>query len=440
MEGRQPSYEELLALVEELKQRVATLEAELAEARQAAARQAAPFRRREKLKKPAEEKKPPGHEGHYRQAPAEIDQTEDVPLSGCPHCAAELEHIRRMEQVIEELPLVRPRRIKVVTYEGICPQHGPVRSTHPLQTSTAVGAAGTHLGPRAQAVAVTLTHRLGLSCRQACTALETLCGLRLTPGGLSQLLHRVARRTAGWWDDILQRIRTSAAVYADETSWWVNGPGWWLWVFTTPRATLYYVAASRGAAVVREILGDHFGGMLVTDCLASYNAIDCRKHKCLAHHLRVLKEHEESLEQRGVHSTYLLLWKLHLKDVIAAWNERGILSPEDYATKVAQLQQGVDNLLEQSPSEPEEVRFRDRLRRQRLHLLGCLYDPSAEPTNNRAERDLRPAVMQRKTGCGNRTERGKQTWEQLRSLVVTAAKTGDDLLTTLAARLQLAAA
>jgi hypothetical protein len=70
-------------------------------------------------------------------------------------------------------------------------------------------------------------------------------------------------------------------------------------------------------------------------------------------------------------------------------------------------------------------------------LLGCLDDPAAEPTNNRAERDLRPAVMQRKTGCGNRTERGKDAWQILRSIVVTATKTGDDLLTNLAARLQL---
>jgi hypothetical protein len=264
--------------------------------------------------------------------------------------------------------------------------------------------------------------------------------LRLTPGGLSQLLHRVARRTGGCWDDLLWEIRTSPCVNADETSWYVGRPGWWLWVFTTPKATLYHVADSRGSDVVAEILGDDFEGTLVTDCLASYNAIQCRKHKCIAHHLRVLKEHEEDLEKRGTHSTYLMLWKLQLKDVIATWHQRQALGEEAYATKVAQLRQGVDNLLEQSPSEPEEVRFRDRLRRQRPHLLGCLDDPAVEPTNNRAERDLRPAVLQRKTGCGNRTQRGKDTWQRLRSLVVTATKAGDDLLATLAARLQLAPA
>jgi hypothetical protein len=456
MEQRQPSVEELLARIEELRQenaqlaganaelqqRIAALEAELAEARQAAARQAAPFRRRERLKKPAGEKKKPGrqpgHEGSYRQPPPQIDETLEVPLPGCPHCGRELAHLHPVEQIIEELPPVQPRRFKLVTYEGVCSEHGPVRSTHPLQTSTAVGAAGTHLGPRAQAVAVTLSHQLGLSTRKTCTALQTLCGLRLTPGGLSQLLTRVARRSESWWQDIHQQIRRSPAVFADETSWYVGRPGWWLWVFTTPTATLYHVDDSRGSEVVQEILGDDFAGMLVTDCLASYNAIVCRKHKCIAHHLRVLKEYEEALAKRGLKSQYLLLCKLQFQDVIATWEARQGMTPEAYAAKVAQLRQGRDNLLEQSPAEPEEVRFRDRLRRQREHLLGCLEDPAAEPTNNRAERDLRPAVMQRKTGCGNRTEQGKTTWERLRSLAATAAKTGIDFVAALASRLQLA--
>lgn len=442
MEDRKPSYEELVALIAELRQRIAVLEAELAEARQVAARQAAPFRRREQLKKPAEEQKSPGrkpgHEGHARAIPARIDQAHEVPLACCPQCQGALENVRRREQVVEELPPVEPLRVKLITYTGECPHHGLVESRHPLQTSTAVGAAGVHLGPRAQATAVALSHQSGLSTRRTCQVLKTLCGLSLTPGGLSQLLQRVARRTQDWYAEIEGRIRASAAVYADETSWYVGCPGWWLWVFTTPSATLYQVREGRGSDVVRDVLGEDFAGVLVSDCLASYNPLACRKHKCLAHHLRVLKEHEQTLSKRGRTSTYLTLWKLQLQDVIATWRARVQLSAEAYAAKVEQIRRGIENLLDQSPAEPEEIRFRDRLRRQRPHLVGCLDDPAAEPTNNRAERDLRPAVMQRKTSSGNKTERGKAAWEQLRSIVVTATHEGCDLLTTLADRLSLA--
>ena len=51
----------------------------------------------------------------------------------------------------------------------------------------------------------------------------------------------------------------------------------------------------------------------------------------------------------------------------------------------------------------------DRVAKQRSHLIGCLYDLAAEPTNNRAERSLRPAVIARKISCGNKTDRGRQT-------------------------------
>lgn len=449
MVERTPSYEELEAIVAQLREenrrlseRVETLEAELAEARQAAARQAAPFRRREALKKPDAEKKRPGrtagHEGHYRQRPAQIDEAIEAPLPGCPHCQGELSDVRPCVQVIEELPPVSPRRIKLTTWCGHCARCGEVRSTHPLQTSTAVGAAGTHLGPRAQALAVALNHQLGLTMSRTCEALRVLSGLRLTPGGLSQLLARVGRRVASWHAEIRRQIRASDALYGDETSWYVAQPGWWLWVFTTPAATLYRVERGRGADVVRDTLGEDFHGVLVSDCLSSYNPIDCRKHKCIAHHLRALKEHAAVLERRGIFSRYLLCWKIHLQDVIETWKQRATYSATAYAEKLAQLERGVDNLLHEAPAEPEEEAFGNRLRRQRAHLLGCLHDPAAEPTNNRAERDLRPAVISRKISCGNRTLAGKITWETLRSIVVTAQKQGRDLLEELPRRLTLA--
>jgi transposase len=445
VEGR-PSYEELAALVEsqarelrELRQRVAELEAKLQEAH----RQAAPFRRRPALKRPeAEKKRPgraPGHPGAHREPPTQVDAVLVEPLEGCPLCRGPVTDVTQRVQFIEEWPEIKPVCVQLTTYVGQCARCGEVQSTHPLQTSTATGAAATHLGPRAQALAVSLVHQSGLSLQKACDTLQQICGLKLTAGGLAQLLQRTARRCGDWFADIVRQLRTSAAVYADETSWYVGRPGWWLWVFTTPRATAYFVEESRGSDVVEQVLTADFPGMLVSDCLASYNAICCRKHKCLAHHLRALKEHEQSLEQRGVKSDYLMLWKFQLKDVIATWHERPKLSEVEFTRKVAQLARGVDHLLGCSPPHPEDVRFRDRLNRQRAHLLGCLSEPAAEPTNNRAERDLRPAVISRKLSCGNRTVAGKTAWEVLRSIAVTTHHRGERLLDALAPRLQLAA-
>jgi hypothetical protein len=86
------------------------------------------------------------------------------------------------------------------------------------------------------------------------------------------------------------------------------------------------------------------------------------------------------------------------------------------------------------------VKFRNRLRRQKNHLLGCLSEPAAEPTNNRAERDLRPAVIDRKLSCGNKTTAGKTAWEMLRSIVITTQKQNRDVIETLAPKFRIATA
>ena len=52
----------------------------------------------------------------------------------------------------------------------------------------------------------------------------------------------------------------------------------------------------------------------------------------------------------------------------------------------------------------DNVRFVKRLRKHRPHLLRFLYVEGLEATNNQAERQLRPAVITRKTAGCNRTE------------------------------------
>lgn len=420
-----------------LRRRVSDLEEQL----RSAHRQTAPFRRREKLKKPDGQKKKPGrakgHPASYRPQPVVIDEQVEVPLPECPHCQGELGEVRKREQFIEELPPIRPRCVKVTTWTGVCPRCGEVESRHPLQTSTAVGAAGVHLGPRAHALAVLLSHHCGLTMGGVCRTLRDVCGLKLSRGGLSHLLQRAATRVQPLFDDLVAQIRGSAAVFADETSWYVGEPKWWLWVFTTPLATLYRVERNRSAEVVLDTLGD-FGGMLVSDCLASYDSVAYRQHKCFAHHLRALQEQDEALAKRGIESSYLAEWKRLLQRVIDTCHRRDEFSPADWGTRVLDLWRGTESLLNRSPPEPEEVKFRNRLVKRRRHLLGCLEEPAAEPTNNRAERDLRPAVIDRKLSCGNRTEQGKRAWEVLRSVTTTLHKQGRDLVDALTPRLRLA--
>lgn len=87
--------------------------------------------------------------------------------------------------------------------------------------------------------------------RTACKVLEAMAGLKVMPGGLSQALDRVAGRVKPHYDSLFEQLRNAPVVFADETSWWVGGPGWWLHAQTNPETTIYQVrptAARRRSA------------------------------------------------------------------------------------------------------------------------------------------------------------------------------------------------
>src|SRR5262249_29096243 len=147
---------------------------------------------------------------------------------------------------------------------------GSVHSSHPLQTSHATGAAQVQLGPRARALALSLNKQFGLTMRTTCRVLKQLAGLTLSPGGLALAAQRTAQRVQPCFDSLVQDVRAAAAVFIDETSWYVGQPGHWLWTFTTADATVYHVDAHRDRQVVLDLLTAAFDGIVVSDCLAPY--------------------------------------------------------------------------------------------------------------------------------------------------------------------------
>lgn len=431
----------LTAEVGRLNQRLQQVCEQLERAQAEAARQAAPFRRPDRLKKPPEQHKQPGrpvgHIGAHRKVPP-VDHHEMVPLPCCPRCGGTIRGVHPVEQIIEEIPPVKPMVYKIVTYRATCDRCGEVCSRHPLQTSDATGAAGVHLGPRAIALAAALNKHHGLTMRRTCKIMRELAGLDLTAGGLSQMIDRLADRVEDDYGTLVNQIRGSPAVNADETSWWVGGPGWWLWTFTCPDVTVYRVDESRSSKVVNQVLGDDFAGVLVSDCLSSYDVATYRKHKCIAHHLRAI---EAALRLESTRDpSYLRQWKLLLKSVIVLhrlWEQK-VMSDADIAAKRLALDAWIDQLLAGACTQGGDARIKNRLAKQRPHLLGCLKDVRVEPTNNRAERSLRPAVIARKLSCGNKTDRGRRSWEILASLGATHHQTGRDFVGFLADRAALA--
>lgn len=427
IEVLQARVAELEALVRDLTDRNRRLQQRVAELETAAARPAAPFRikphRRQSIcRRPG---RPVGHPGAARVQPP-VDVEIDVPLAGCPTCGTAVTAVQPVVQYIEDVPVVRPHVTRLTTYRGYCAHcRRRVASTHPQQVSTATGAAGVQLGPHATAIAADLNKRAGLTMRTTCRVLQTLFGLRLTPGGLAHRLARLAARLQPRYTALQTGIRAGPVVHSDETSWWVGGPGYWLWVFTTPQTTLYRVAPERGRGVLTATLGPDYPGVLVSDCLAVYDKGPARQQKCYAHHLKAIAAASEDEPK-----AYAAHWRALL---LAAMRHKA-LGPADPTVASREALEIMASVLLESPrADPAEERVRRRLAKQRDHLFTFLDVPEVPATNNLAERQLRPAVIARKLSCGNKTPAGARTWEILASLAATCTQRGEsflDLVTT----------
>ena len=411
---------------------------QLEELQRQAHRQAAPFRRPESQRRshPGRPGRKAGHAGFYRPKPDPIDEQIRVNLECCPHCQGPVCQKRSLTQYIEELPVVRPHVTELTTEEGWCEHcQCEVCSTHPLQVSRATGAAAVQLGPRALALACDLKQAKGLSMRKTVAVLEDHFGLKLTPGGLALLLQRVGRKVQPDYDRMAGQLRQSPVVHADETSWWVSGPRWWLWVFTTQAMTLYVVIQSRAAAVAMGILGEDFAGVLVTDCLAIYDDLNPLQQKCYSHHLKAVSEACQVHPQHG--EGYLLQIQALLRTGIWLKALQAGAEPERWERCVSNLGLRAHALLDSPRAQPHEEKVRMRLWKQRDHLFTFLERADVPATNNLAERQLRPAVIARKISCGNKTAKGAQAWQVLASIAATCQQDALSFIQFVAERVPL---
>ena len=109
-------------------------------------------------------------------------------------------------------------------------------------------------------------------------------------------IHQTAQRAQPAVAAILDRIRASPVVHADETGWRQSGANGYVWTFSTPTER-YFLRRGRGKAVVDEALGESFSGVLVSDFYAAYHHYDGPKQRCRAHLLRDIHDLVAPLSQ-----------------------------------------------------------------------------------------------------------------------------------------------
>jgi transposase len=413
---------------ERLKRENDRLKKELATARRAGHRQAAPFSKGAPTAQPRRSGRRAGrrHGRHgHRRPPRQIDETIEVPLPAhCPACGGGVDETRVADQLQEELPVARPHVRRFRIHLGHCRDCGRrVQGRHPLQTTDALGAAATHLGPQAVALIVLLNKRYGLSHGKTAAVLREWFHLQVQPSGVTHALHRAARQAAPTYAQLQAQVRGSPMVSPDETSWKVGGRSWWLWAFVTERAVVYAIQPGRGFAQAATVLGADFGGVLVRDGWQGYRPFTAAGHQtCLAHLLRRCRElrdaHPRAVWPRRVAA--LLKAALRLRDRY----QLGRVSPHGLVVARGHLTRRLSQVIAHAPTSGELYHFAVHLSREESAVFSFLIDPTVDATNWRAEQALRPAVVNRKVSGGNRTTDGAATQEILTTVVQTARLRG----------------
>ncbi|MGH9164871.1 MAG: IS66 family transposase, partial [Acidimicrobiales bacterium] len=283
--------------------RIAELEAQLEKVRRGGKRQAAPFSKGQPSDEPARPGRKSGaahgrHGRHgHRPTPADPDRNLDAPLPECcPDCGGEVELERTDEQFQTELPEVRPVVTKFRVGVGRCRAcKRRVQGRHPEQTSDALGAAASQLGPRAKALGLLLHYELGLSFKK-CSSLLGRFGVNVTAGAICSSSGSTSTALVPTHNAIKAHMAASPVVVMDETGWRIGGEGAWLWLVSEPDATLYEVAFGRDFEAAMRLIPADFEGVIVRDGYVVYNSYAKAKHQtCLAHLVRRCHEMTEDL-------------------------------------------------------------------------------------------------------------------------------------------------
>jgi transposase len=417
--------------VADLQRQVDDLRRQLEQSQQAGKRQATPFRRTRHVENPSKPGRPKGHPWSTRPLPTtEPDRILPVPCDLCPDCQQPLINPVVHQQFQTDLPPVVPLVTRFDVHGGTCPccrrYH---QGRHPEMTSAATGAAANQIGPVALTMAAELKHRLGVSYRKITDFFLTYFRLKVSHATLVRAEQRLARRAEPTFRLLQEALRACGVVHADETGWRIGRLNAWLWVFTCDRGTIYAIRTSRGHEVAQEILGEHFGGILVVDGWSAYDVLDCRKGRCNGH---ILRRCRDLLQQGQAEADAALLRRFMaiLRAGLALAKRYPELSAPEYERQWRAWEDDFDGwLLEEAVQAGEEVQ---RLRRHVLshhdEFMRHLLVPGVPPTNDAAERMIRPSVIVRKVGGCNRTLRGALVHGVLASVMVSIRQRGKRFL------------
>lgn len=370
---------------------------------------------------------PVGHAGWFRPTPTQYDWDFDVPAPRrCPHCNGQVsllqssdpvEHLQ--EDIIENV------------YRVVCYRHPVTRcdacGKH-VQLAGEGEILGSRIGPGLRSIAAWLRNGIGITYRKVPQVIQELYGVRFTPAALLGFESKLAKKSLPIVEDIRQKLANSdGPVHADETYWTTDGDRSYFWVHGDSKFIHFQYDTTRSGQVTRDILGNDFTGTLVTDCYSGYFAsVAGAKQKCLAHVSRKARDWQKLVAADSSDFTFFSDIK-HWVNRACRFHRRraaGELSKKKIAVEKQWLRDELLRLQWCDVTHEKAITLQALLIRHEGEWLVFLDDARVSPTNNLAERALRPLVVLRKLTFGSRTHAGATRMAQLMTVAETSRRHG----------------
>lgn len=409
------TVERLTARVDELERKIALLTRDSSNSSKPPSSDGPGAKLRPRRPKKSKKRNPggqPGHKGTNRVLiPLEdVDHVIPVFPEACEHCGTPLKPDSReptgkywRHQVID-IPESKP---EVTEYQLRCIRCSCGAENWPKIPQTARSG----FGPRLTAFLAHLTglHRV---TRRGCQEItKTIFGIDMCLGSVCKLHEQVSEALACAHEQAKRVLPEQPVLNVDETGWSTQGNRRWLWHLTTPAVAFFHVAASRGAKVLKAILGDEYKGTLCSDMYGAYGAFHKGDRQlCWAHIIRGIKGIKHGCRSPdAVKFSTWMLWEAGR--MFALWHafKRGHVDRHTLVRKSVIIRSRMSRCLQLycTTADPDVAKTAKSLLKHWHCLFTFLEYDGVEPTNNAAERGLRPAVMWRKISFGNQSDDGE---------------------------------
>ena len=367
----------------------------------------------------------PGHKGKNREliAVEEVDDLIHYYPEKCENCGKGFPRDGTANEVGEpfrwQVAEIEPIKPIITEYQGhttLCKCGCCTSATLPLEVLKS------NFGPRLAAVIAYLAAVLHVSRRGTQEFCETLLNVNIALGSVQNLLEDTSCALKPIDKQLKEALPEEPVINADETGWRDR----WLWIFVASSFIYFQVANSRSSEVLTDVFGKVYKGILCVDRWGAYT----KYHKglfqiCWAHlkrdFLGILKVGEAAQSEDAI--VFAKTMEKLRKRLMAIWYrfKAGNISRDELIKKTKPINNAIKRCLKQYIHSEERCvkTLVNNLLKRFDDLFTFLIYEGVEPTNNIAERGVRPAVQWRKISFGNRSDNGAVLTSRLLTLTRT---------------------